>query len=106
MPPAELRCTGSPHSWALLATLWCQKHHPPVGPRKGQPVNDARLRRDRAHGRAMALCATAISAMVLISASARVVHAAAPDSVRSPSAAKVDEDSLRGRSGKLRAVLV
>ena len=48
----------------------------------------------------------AISAALLVTLSAHVVHAAAPDSVRSSISAKADEDSLRGRSGKLRAVLV
>ena len=54
----------------------------------------------------MAHCATAISAALLVTLSAHVVHAATPDSVRSSPSVKADEDSLRGRSGKLRAVLV
>ena len=49
---------------------------------------------------------TVISAALLVSATARVAHAAGPDSVRTSRAAKADDDSLRGRSGKLRAVLV
>jgi hypothetical protein len=64
------------------------------------------VRRDRVLGRATAHCATVISAALLVTLSAHVVHAAAPDSVRSSTSAKADEDSLRGRSGKLRAVLV
>ena len=79
---------------------------PPVGLQKGQLVKDARLKRDRALGRAIALRATAISVMLLVSASVRVAHAAAPDPVRDTTAAKAEDDSLRGRSGKLRAVLV
>jgi len=70
---------------------------------------------------------TAISAALLITATARVAQAAGRDSVRAVSvrahsvpadsvradsvraaavASKVDDDSLRGRSGKLRAILV
>ena len=69
-------------------------------------MKDARLRRDRSLGRATALCATVISAALLVSATAHVAHAAGPDSVRASRAAKAEDDSLRGRSGKLRAVLV
>jgi hypothetical protein len=55
----------------------------------------------------MVLCATVTSAGLLVSATARTAHAADRDSVRtSTTAPKVDDDSLRGRSGKLRAVLV
>jgi len=64
------------------------------------------VRRDRVLGRATALFATAISAALLVTASTPVAYAAAADSVRSSISPKADEDSLRGRSGKLRAVLV
>jgi len=70
-------------------------------------VRDARPPRDRLFGRALALCVTVTSAVLLVSVTARAAHAADRDSVRTPTnASKVDDDSLRGRSGKLRAVLV
>lgn len=103
---AEFRCTGSPLSWTDLATLWCLRHHLPVGLQKRQLVKDAPLRRDRSLGRAMAFCSTVISAALLVSASARVAHAAVADSTPRSTAARAEDDSLRGRSGKLRAVLV
>ena len=80
-------------------------------------MRDARLLRDRLLGRALALCVTVTSAALLVSATARAADAADRDSLRTPTAArdsvrtstaaaKADDDSLRGRSGKLRAVLV
>jgi hypothetical protein len=58
-------------------------------------------------GRASTMAISAISAALLITATARVAHAAGRDSVRALNvAAKVEDDSLRGRSGKLRAILV
>jgi hypothetical protein len=70
-------------------------------------VKDAPLLRDRLLGRVMVLCVTVTSAGLLVTASARAAHAADRDSVRTATTApKVDDDSLRGRSGKLRAVLV
>jgi hypothetical protein len=69
-------------------------------------VRDTRLLRDRLLGRAKALCVTAIGAGLLIAVTARVAQAAERDSVRTSTAAKADDDSLRGRSGKLRAILV
>lgn len=62
--------------------------------------------RNQLHGRARPIRTCLVAASVLMGASARVAHAAGADSVRSPAAvAKADDDSLRGRSGKLRAVL-
>jgi hypothetical protein len=52
------------------------------------------------------LCVTAISAGLLVTATARAALAADRDSIRTSAIVKIDEDSLRGRSGKLRAVLV
>jgi hypothetical protein len=69
-------------------------------------VSDAHPTRDRLPGRAVSLCWTVISAGLLVAAIARVAHAAELDSVRTSASVKVDEDSLRGKSGKLRAVLV
>ena len=70
-------------------------------------MKGARLLRDRILGRAMISCVAAIGAGLLITVTARVAQAADPDSVRTrPVAPKVDDDSLRGRSGKLRAILV
>ena len=69
-------------------------------------MRDARLTRDRQPGRGVTPCVLVISVGLLLSATARPAHAAAPDSVRTSATAKIDEDSLRGRSGKLRAVLV
>jgi hypothetical protein len=70
-------------------------------------VKDSRLLRGRPLGRVMRLCAPVFGALALGIGSARAAHAAGEDSVRTPSAArKADDDSLRGRSGKLRAVLV
>jgi len=70
-------------------------------------VRKARLVHGHLLGRAVVLCTTVASAGLLVPATARVAHAAGGDSVRAMTTApKVDEDSLRGRSGKLRAVLV
>ena len=70
-------------------------------------MREARPLRDRLLGRAMVLCVTVTSAGLLVSGTARVALAADRDSVRtSTSASKLEDDSLRGRSGKLRAVLV
>jgi transcriptional regulator GlxA family with amidase domain len=70
----------------------------------------------------VSLCVTVTSAGLLVSVTARVASAAGRDSVRTARVASaagrdsvrtpttapraVDDDSLRGRSGKLRAVLV
>jgi hypothetical protein len=56
----------------------------------------------------VSLCVTVTSAGLLVSGTARVASAADRDSVRAATTAPkaVDDDSLRGRSGKLRAVLV
>ena len=54
----------------------------------------------------MALCSTVISAALLVSVSTRVAHASGADSIPRATVAKAEDDSLRGRSGKLRAVLV
>ena len=63
--------------------------------------------RDRQLGRVLLLCVSFTSALLLVSASARPARAAGVDSVRTPTAKpRVPDDSLRGRSGKLRAVLV
>ena len=63
--------------------------------------------RDRQLGRALLLCASFAGAVLLGSASPRPARAAGADSVRTPTAKpRVPDDSLRGRSGKLRAVLV
>ena len=70
-------------------------------------MRDTRLLRDRLLGRAVVLCVTVTSAGLLVGATARVAHASGRDSVRTSAAVtKVEDDSLRGRSGKLRAVLV
>ena len=70
-------------------------------------MRDARLLRDRLLGRARVLCVMVASAGLLAAVPARVAHAGIPDSVRASSALpKAEDDSLRGRSGKLRAVLV
>ncbi|MFL5619434.1 MAG: D-Ala-D-Ala carboxypeptidase family metallohydrolase [Gemmatimonadaceae bacterium] len=69
-------------------------------------MRDTRPLRDRPLGRAMTLCVTAIGAGLLITVSARVAHAAERDSVRTAATVRAEDDSLRGRSGKLRAVLV
>ena len=62
--------------------------------------------RDRLLGHAVVLCVSLASAGLLVSASAPTAQAASADSVRTPTAkAKTPDDSLRGRSGKLRAVL-
>jgi hypothetical protein len=70
--------------------------------------------RDRPLGRAMILCVSLTSASLLVGGSARAAHAAGADSTRTavrpdstrPAIARVGDDTLRGRSGKLRAVLV
>lgn len=69
-------------------------------------MKGSRPSRDRLLGRAVILCVLATGAALLVGGSARVALAApAPkDSVTRPR--PVDDDSLRGRSGKLRAVLV
>ena len=69
-------------------------------------MRDARLTRDRLVGRGVTLCVLVISAGLLLTVTARAGHAAGRDSIRTSALAKIDEDSLRGRSGKLRAVLV
>lgn len=70
-------------------------------------MKEPRLLRGRLLGRALVLCVTVTSAGLLVSATARVAQAADGDSVRTTTTApKVEDDSLRGRSGKLRAVLV
>ena len=69
-------------------------------------MSHARPPRDRLVGCALSLCVTVISAGLLLTGTARVAQAAERDSVRTPASVKVDEDSLRGKSGKLRAVLV
>ena len=63
--------------------------------------------RDRPLGHALVLCASFASVALLLGASPRLARAADADSVRTPTAKpRVPDDSLRGRSGKLRAVLV
>src|SRR3954447_21540053 len=106
MPPAEFRCSGSPLSRAQSATLWCLRHDRPAGYQDRVLVRDARPTRDRLLGRASTMAISAISAALLITATARVAHAAARDSVRPLSvAAKGEHGSLRARSGKRRASL-
>jgi hypothetical protein len=63
--------------------------------------------RDRPLGRVLVLCASFAGVATLVSASPRPAMAAGVDSVRAPAAKpRVPDDSLRGRSGKLRAVMV
>jgi hypothetical protein len=63
--------------------------------------------RDRLLGHALVLCASLATAGLVVSVSPRAARAAGADSVRTPTARpKTPDDSLRGRSGKLRAVLV
>src|SRR5215212_8836797 len=63
--------------------------------------------RDRLLGRAMVLCVSLTSIGLLVCGSARVAQAAGVDSTRTATAVpKTEDDTLRGRSGKLRAVLV
>jgi hypothetical protein len=83
-------------------------------------VKASRWLRDRLLGRAMVLCVSVASAGLLVGGSARVAQAApatAGDTLRAPADTiraavdtlrppAVEHDSLRGRSGKLRAVLV
>ena len=63
--------------------------------------------RDRLVGHVVVLCASFTSLVMLVGASPRPAQAADADSVRTPAARpRVTDDSLRGKSGKLRAVLV
>ena len=63
--------------------------------------------RDRLVGHVVVLCASLSSLVMLVGASPRTALAASEDSVRTPAARpRVPDDSLRGKSGKLRAVLV
>jgi hypothetical protein len=78
----------------------------PVSPGKRELVKDSRRKRDRLLGHALVLCAS-LTGMALLAGTPRSALAAGADSVRTPSAKpKAPDDSLRGRSGKLRAVLV
>lgn len=69
-------------------------------------MSNAHPTRGRLLGRATSLCVTVIGAGLLLTVPARAALAAERDSVRTAAGVKVDEDSLRGKSGKLRAVLV
>ena len=69
-------------------------------------MSNSRQLRDRLLGRALAFCVAATGAGLLATATARVAHASDGDSVRTRTTATVEDDSLRGRSGKLRAVLI
>jgi hypothetical protein len=63
--------------------------------------------RDRPLGRVVVLCASFTGLAMLAGASPRLAWAGDADSVRTPTARpRLPDDSLRGRSGKLRAVLV
>jgi hypothetical protein len=62
--------------------------------------------RDRLPGRVMALCASLTAVVSAVCASPRVARSADLDSVRTAHVVKTEDDSLRGRSGKLRVVLV
>ena len=63
--------------------------------------------RDRPLGRVLVLCASFASVAMLVDASPRLALAAGADSTRVPTAkVRVPDDSLRGKSGKLRAVMV
>ena len=70
-------------------------------------MKDSRRLRDRLPGCALALCASVTSVVMLVAATPRLARGAGADSVRTPAARpRVPDDSLRGKSGKLRAVLV
>ena len=69
-------------------------------------MGNSRLLRDRLLGRALAFCVAATGAGLLATVTARVAQASDRDSVRTRTTATVEDDSLRGRSGKLRAVLI
>jgi len=73
-------------------------------------VKDSRRRRDRRFGRVLILCVSVAGAAAALRPSA-VAHAALAPAVRAghdtlTPVARTDDDTLKGRSGKLRAVLV
>jgi len=66
---------------------------------KEDHVRDSRRYRDRSFGRVLILCASVAGAAIALQPAAAAYAAPTP-------AARADDDTLRGRSGKLRAVLV
>ena len=73
-------------------------------------MKDSRRRRDRRFGRVLILCVSVAGAAAALRPSA-VAHAALAPAVRAghdtlTPVARTDDDTLKGRSGKLRAVLV
>ena len=73
-------------------------------------MKDSRRRRDRQFGRVLVLCVSVAGAVAALRPAA-VAHAALAHAVRAGNdtltpVARTDDDTLKGRSGKLRAVLV
>ena len=91
-----------------MGDLVVSHERPVFGPsQEREAVSHSPRLRDRPFGRVLVLCASFAGIAMLVGASPRPALALDADSVRTPAAkVRVPDDSLRGRSGKLRAVLV